>query len=144
MLRTIRLRESFLPLLLDFNCIIVIIIEHLLCHLLLRLFLVLIIPELAKLPLKPLQGGAMAVCPDEVRVEIHIRVAELVIVRRQVVGDYFCRRLFYLQFNEFLFRQLFPDRGWDLRYLILRAGYVFPACFRGLRPSILGVIFLYW
>ena len=71
----------WVPFLLDLNCIILIIIENFLPWLGGSRFFLMVVPELAKFPLKTLQRGAMAVCLDEVSIEVHICITELVIIR---------------------------------------------------------------
>ena len=62
-----------------------------------------IVPQLIELPFEALEGGAMAVLTDQVCMEVHVWVTELVIIGWFIV-HYSSRRLFDLQFEKFLFR----------------------------------------
>jgi len=76
---------------------------------------IVIVPQLIQFPFEPLEGCAMAILTDQVCMEVHVWVTELVIIGGFVV-HYSSRRLFDLQFEKFLFRQLFPDGRRHFRY----------------------------
>ena len=89
-----------------------------------------IIPQLTELPLKTLERCAVPISFDKISIQIHIRFAEFVIVSWQIIRDYFCWRLFDLQFDELFFGYFSTNRWGHLGYLRSHIWYVLPICSR--------------